>query len=312
LPSVLGGNQKVKVLGGGAKVSNPAYNAYVKQRGEQLRLFAGAMPDVLRSFGELPAYFDRRAAFNRKQPWQPPPEELELPAGVGYYGAQAPLEQILKLHETQGERSVSQVFVADVFPIIPIVKTANGLLILNDKVKAGDYIRVGDVVGVVVSFADDVLLLAPVASIAATKGVRVLRAKGVLKAPQTASGRVGGAAVPSHNLEGDLAPKMNGSLELSGPGSLKINAAAARAEFTHWSQWNQPADNAWLDYMRDLMQAYRATGRSPIISRAAQQHGGQRIWGGFDPVTEQITFYKGFDDSTIFEGSDSRGSAVDP
>src|SRR5207247_854150 len=89
-------------------------------------------------------------------------------------------------------------------------------------------------------------------------------------------------------------------LKLKAP-NWGFRMAPPRGEFTHFSQWNRPADNAWADYLRDLNKAYRGTGRAPVVSSAEPTRSGQRVWGGFDPATERITLYKGWDMSTAFE-----------
>src|SRR5262249_53897247 len=77
--------------------------------------------------------------------------------------------------------------------------------------------------------------------------------------------------------------------------------ANVNREFTHWSQWNRPADPAWQEYMRDLKTAYEATGRRILYPNQSASRAGRPVWGTFNPATEQITMYRGWDSSTAFE-----------
>jgi hypothetical protein len=92
----------------------------------------------------------------------------------------------------------------------------------------------------------------------------------------------------------ELAGALGGVLRRRVPNS-------AKGVLTHFSEWHIPANNDWMDYLRDLNNAYRSTGKTPVVSNAAPTRGGKRVWGGFDPETEQITLYKGWDMSTAFE-----------
>ena len=86
-------------------------------------------------------------------------------------------------------------------------------------------------------------------------------------------------------------------------GSKKTPAPGNQLGLTNKDKWNIPADDSWKSHLKDLRNAYDSVNPKKIKFSYTEpvDENGRRIFGTFNPLTEEITLYKGMDEFTLLE-----------
>src|SRR5262249_45369502 len=115
-------------------------------------------------------------------------EKMEVPTTFAHYGGKMAGQGVLRMQQVKAETNLAEVLAEDVFPVLPLLKTANMVVILGGKSDRGEGVSAGEVRGVLISFGDDVLTVGPGVYALATKGARMLRTRALLKGLAEGSG----------------------------------------------------------------------------------------------------------------------------
>lgn len=167
-----GGKQRVLIRS--ATVESPAYRAYMEGQPGRLEAHAslfreavGPRPDPLTSFRKAADYLRLRSGYLEAQYQRDmaaaPERYMEKPVRLGHFAEGLAVEGILRHDEArkEGGDNVAQFLVDDIFPHVPLVKTANMILIIQEKQLRGIHVGAWSYLEVGLSFVDDVMTVAP-------------------------------------------------------------------------------------------------------------------------------------------------------
>ncbi len=80
-----------------------------------------------------------------------------------------------------------------------------------------------------------------------------------------------------------------------------LRALSSRGVFTHLTKWILPTNNTWETVLTNLKAAYEATGKKLAYPDIIRKSRGKPVWGSFNPETQQITLFRGWDRTTALE-----------